>query len=127
MLAKRIGREVRVTIRRGDEFRASLRIRVRIVTAHWLVLAIAPQPFTILVALVARHVYDYALTSQGADGFKQVNGAHDIGSVIFKGVLIADADDRLRREVKDDFGLEFCDGSFQAIVITYVCEYGAQT
>ena len=96
-------------------------------TAHWLVLAIAPQPFTILVALVAGHVYDYALTSKGANGFKQVNGAHDIGRVIFKWILIADADDRLRREVKDHFGLEFCDGSFQAFVITYVCEYRAQT
>ena len=47
-----VGRKERLAIGGGDQFGATLRVRIRIAAAHGLVFAISPDPLAVRIALV---------------------------------------------------------------------------
>src|SRR5712671_6468569 len=50
-------REEGIPVGASDKFRATFRIRIRIVPPHDIVLTIRPYPFAVVIALITRHVY----------------------------------------------------------------------
>ena len=70
--------------------------------AHRLVLAVAPLPLAVLVALVRGDVDHDAHVARSAHGVEHVHGAHHVGLVGLARVEVGAAHERLRGHVDDD-------------------------
>ena len=72
--------------------------------AHRVVLAIAPLPLAVLVALVAGDDEDDADVAPRRGGVEDVHGAHHVRRVGLDRVGVGAAHERLRGHVEDDLG-----------------------
>jgi len=97
-------REERVSIRRAQQLRACLARAVRIVTAENVVLAVAPVPLVVAVALVRRDDDGRRNRVARADSVEHVSRARHIDGERLGGVIVRVADDGLCGQVKDDVG-----------------------
>src|SRR5260370_19959763 len=57
-------REERIPVGASDKFRATLRIRIRVVSPYGIVLTISPYPFAVVIALIACYVHYRTSLSQ---------------------------------------------------------------
>ena len=94
--------EERAPERVGHELGAPLGARVRIVAAHRLVLAVAPVPLTVVVALVRGDVDDRLDAADAAHRLEHVDRAHDVRLVRLARRLEGASHERLRGHVDDD-------------------------
>ena len=117
-------REKRIAIRGHDDFRRRFARAVGIVAAERIaLLEIARRRATvILVALVACDHDDGAWEIHCADGFEQIGGAEHVGGEGRHRFAIGNADERLRGEVKNEFGLPFADGVFELMRVPDVLD-----
>jgi hypothetical protein len=120
-----VGREVGVAIGAGHQLRAALGIGVGIVTTHRVVLAIAPDPFLVLVAFVAGHIDHDAGTLELAHRLEQIDRAHDVCRIGLNRLIVAVANHGLRRHVDDDVGIAFGERGLEVLEVANVTVNGA--
>ena len=117
------GVEERVPVGRADHLRSGLAAGIGIVAAEGLVLAVAPEPFLVLVAFVGGD------DDHGTDGWAAAYGVQEVGRphhVRFVGqerLLVAQPHQRLRRHVNDDLGAGFLEDSLQEPEIADVAHH----
>ncbi|MCY1527181.1 hypothetical protein D9M68_622400 [compost metagenome] len=114
--------EERRPVRGRDQFRASLAVAVRVVAAHGFVLAIAPLPFPVLVALVTGHDHDRADAAAGARRLEQVHRAHHVGGIGLHRIDVGTPYQRLGGQVEHHFGRELVQGSAQCTEVAHVAD-----
>src|ERR1700687_1302353 len=89
-------------------------------SAQRIRLAIWPDPFLILVALIRRDTYHGAHAGCLADGFHHMHSTHDVGAVCTYGVGVGAANDGLRRQMEDDLRGKFRHRGCKLGVIAHV-------
>jgi len=94
--------KVRLAIGCRYQFRAGLAAGVRIVSTQRLAFPISPNPLTVFITLVARHVQQRTNTLRLAHRFQDMHGTHDVGRVRFYRVAVRVAHQRLGSQVNDD-------------------------
>ncbi len=97
-------REEAPPVRRDHELGGALRHRVDVVAAHRLVLAVAPEPLAVLVALVARHDDDGAGPALLPERLEHVGGPEHVRRHRLHRLLVGEPDERLRGEVEHEVG-----------------------
>ena len=94
------------------------RIRAAVTAAH----AVHTSVFS--VHLVRRDIYKAAHAAEFAGAFEEIDRAHNVRLVGIGGVGIPRADDRLRREVKDDLRLRLAKRPLRRGGIAHIAEHG---
>jgi len=90
------------------------------VTAHRLVFAIGPEPFAVLITLVAGHYDHRANALDLRSGGKNMNGAHYVGRISLDWLAIRPTNQGLRRQVKDNLGLQLLQKDHNGLEFTDV-------
>ena len=95
-------------------------------TAHGVAFPVAPQPFTILVALVRGDVHQGADSWRAPRGFEHVDRAHHVGGKGFHGLCVGQAHQGLRSHVEDHFGLVLLKHAQQVFQISHIAQMGSR-
>src|SRR5262249_10464430 len=113
MSFERLGSEKRLSVCGGHELGATFRARIWISTAHGLVLAISPDPFSVRVALVAGDVHQNARLSKLPARAKPIYGRNGVGGVGFDRILVAATHDGLCSHMNDHVGTALGEGGLE--------------
>ena len=116
------GVEVGRAIAGGHQFGASLAVAVGVIAAHGFVLAVAPDPFAVFVALVGGYVHHGAHARRVAHAFQQVHGAHDVRGVGLHRVVVGVAHQGLGRQVQHDLGSRGLHGGLHGGQVTDIAD-----
>src|SRR5689334_14419690 len=96
----------RNSIGRRYKLRASFAARVRVVAAHWIAFSIAPNPFAVLVALIARDVHDDSTGRTSPYGLEHIHSAHHVHFVCFNRLDKGVANEGLSCQMEHDIWTE---------------------
>ena len=112
--------EERAAVGEGHELGAGLAARVGVLAPERLVLAVAPLPAAVQVALVARHHHHRADRRHLPHAVEHVHRAHHVDRVGGARLLVRPADDWLRGEVQHHLGVCLADGRHDRLPIAHV-------
>lgn len=104
------------------ELGAALTVGVRVVAVKRLILAIAPDPFLVLVDLIGCHVEEGADALCLADAFEDVDRAHDIRRIRADRVTVALDDDGLCRKMQNNLRLSLHKDLAQRLEISHIAD-----
>ena len=95
--------------------------------AHRVVFAIAKDPLAVLVAFVGGDDDDGAHRRAEPSGLQHIGGPTDVDIESFLGLTIRAPHQRLRRQVKDNLGLERLHDVAHVLKVAHVAHLVAQT
>ena len=85
-----------------------------------VVFPVSPIPFPIFVTFVARDDDHRAGLTYLTHRLQKIDGTRDVRGIGFNRVLVAPAYHGLCRHMNDDARAAFCEGTLQALKVTYV-------
>ncbi|MCY1547156.1 hypothetical protein D9M68_831940 [compost metagenome] len=85
---------------------------------EFVALAVAPGPFTVGIDLVRGDHHHGLDPGYQAAGFKQVRGTHQVGGPGLQRLPVGRTNQRLRRQVEDDFRTMLLDHPEQRLAVT---------
>jgi hypothetical protein len=102
------------------QFSAALAVAIGITAAESIRFTIPPEPFLVVVTLIACYDHDAADALNVPCRLEQIDSSHDIDRVGRDGLSVGEAHKRLRCHMNDDIGLCGAHGVSHGIEISYI-------